>query len=255
MKFKELKLFLDEKAARYEQTSFLTSDPIQIPHRFSQKEDIEIAGFIVASIAWGNRLSIIKSGSKIIELMENDPFRFVLHHSTKDLIPVEKFVHRTFKGIDLNYFIKALKNLYQHHGGLEAAFTQNSLAIRMDDNIHNFRILFFELAHEKRTEKHIADPKNGSAAKRINMFLRWMVRSNKMGVDFGLWKTIQPSQLSCPLDVHTGNVARSLGLLKRKQNDQKAVMELDTVLRKLDPHDPVKYDFALFGLGVFEHFS
>lgn len=251
----ELLSFLNEKAAHYEQPFFLESDPIQIPHQFSSKEDIEIIGFLTASVAWGNRLSIIKSGQKMSELLEHDPYRFILHHQKKDLTALKPFVHRTFNGIDFCYFITALRHIYVHHGGLEEAFTKNPKAHNMEMNIHHFRSLFFELAHEKRTEKHVADPLRGSAAKRINMFLRWMVREAKKGVDFGLWSRITPAQLSCPLDVHSGNVARSLGLLKRKQNDQKAVMELDTALRKLDPIDPVKYDYALFGLGVFEDFS
>lgn len=247
--------FLNEKAAHYEQPFFLESDPIQIPHQFSKKEDIEIIGFLIASIAWGNRLSIIKSGHKIIKLLEHDPLSFVLNHKKKDLAALLDFTHRTFNGIDLCYFIKALRHIYQHHGGLEKAFTINPKAENMDKNIHQFRSLFFELPHEKRTEKHVADPMRGSATKRINMFLRWMVRESKKGVDFGIWNRISPAQLSCPLDLHSGRVARSLGLIKRKQNDQKTVFELDTALRKLDPQDPVKYDFALFGLGVFEDFN
>ncbi len=252
MNSKELKDFLDHKAATYEQPHFLEHDPIQIPHLFKKKEDVEIAGFLVASIAWGNRLSIIKSGNRMLELMGNDPYHFIMHHTEKDLVHFSSFVHRTFNGSDFIYFVKALKHIYIEHQGLEAAFSKVSNATRLDENIHQFRNLFFELEHEKRTEKHVADPLKGSAAKRINMFLRWMVRNNKNGVDFGIWKTLPPAKLSCPLDVHSGNVARSLGLLKRKQNDQKAVEELDLTLRKFDPLDPVKYDYALFGLGVFE---
>ena len=248
----DLKDFLDHKAATYEQPHFLKHDPIQIPHLFDKKEDIEIAGFLVASIAWGNRLSIIKSGKRMLELMGNDPYHFVMQHTEKDLVPFSTFVHRTFNGGDLCYFIKALKNLYSRHNGLEAAFSNIDKTNRIDQNIHRFCNTFFELVHEKRTEKHVADPLKGSAAKRINMFLRWMVRDSKNGVDFGLWKSLSPAQLSCPLDVHSGNVARNLGLLKRKQNDQKAVEELDRSLRNFDPKDPVKYDYALFGLGVFE---
>lgn len=252
MKSEELKDFLNHKAVTYEQPHFLEYDPIQIPHLFHKKEDIEIAAFLVASIAWGNRQSIIKNGKHMMELMGNDPYHFVMHHKEADLIPFSTFVHRTFNGTDFSYFIKALKYLYTKHNGLEGAFTQLSNKTRLDQNIHAFRNCFFELEHEKRIQKHVADPIKGSAAKRINMFLRWMVRDNKKGVDFGLWKTISPAQLSCPLDVHSGNVARSLGLLKRKQNDQKAVEELDFSLRSFDALDPVKYDYALFGLGVFE---
>ena len=252
MNSKELKDFLDYKAAMYEQPHFLEHDPIQIPHIFKKKEDIEIAGFLVSSIAWGNRITIIKSGKLILELMGNDPYHFIKYHTKKDLAPFSNFVHRTFNGRDLTYFIKALKHLYSKHNGLEAAFSKTLNNNRLDKNIHEFRNSFFELKHEKRTEKHVADPVKGSAAKRINMFLRWMVRDSKKGVDFGIWKKISPAQLSCPLDVHSGNVARNLGLLNRKQNDQKAVEELDLCLRKFDPIDPVKYDYALFGLGVYE---
>ena len=252
MNKKELKEFLDYKAAYYEQPHFLEQDPIQIPHLFQKKEDIEISGFLVATIAWGNRQSIIKSGKRILELMDNDPFQFIMEHKERDLNSFDSFVHRTFNGTDLRFFIKALQSIYLNNGGLENIFSKAPKSKRLDQNIHEFRNCFFKLEHEKRTEKHIADPLKGSAAKRINMFLRWMVRSNKRGVDFGLWNAITPAQLSCPLDVHSGNVARSLGLLKRNQNDQKAVVALDTVLRQLDPLDPVKYDYALFGLGVFE---
>tara|TARA_B100001093_G_C26776853_1_gene992746 strand:- start:407 stop:1174 length:768 start_codon:yes stop_codon:yes gene_type:complete len=248
----EIKDFLDYKAAEYEQPSFLEYDPIQIPHLFNKKEDIEIAGFLISSIAWGNRLSIIKSGKRMLELMGNDPYHFVMQHTEKDLDTFSNFVHRTFNGSDLSYFIRALRNLYVKYDGLEATFSKTLNNDRLVQNINEFRNYFFELKHEKRTEKHVANPFKGSAAKRINMFLRWMVRDSKNGVDFGLWKSISPSQLSCPLDIHSGNVARSLGLLYRKQNDQKAVEELDLNLRKYDPQDPVKYDYALFGLGVFE---
>ena len=248
----ELEDFLNYKASTYENIRFLEDYPIQIPHTFKKKEDVEISAFLVASIAWGNRKSIIKSGQRMMSLMENDPYHFVLDHREADLKALDSFVHRTFNGNDLRFFIKALKQLYLVHGGLEASFSKIPLEERLEQNIHNFRNLFFEMDHEKRTQKHVADPLRGSAAKRINMFLRWMVRSSKNHVDFGIWKTLSSAQLSCPLDVHSGNVARSLGLLKRKQNDQKAVLELDTNLRKLDPKDPVKYDFALFGLGVFE---
>lgn len=255
MQSSNLKTFLNEKAKTYEQRSFIAEDPISIPHQFSKKEDIEIAGFLIATIAWGNRVSILKSGKRMMELMENDPYTYVLHHTPKDLKKLSPFVHRTFNGTDFSYFIRALQHIYRNHRGLEVAFSKNPEAQRMDENIHHFRSLFFELEHEKRTEKHVSDPLSGSAAKRINMYLRWMVRSSKNRVDFGLWKRLTPAQLSCPLDVHTGNVARALGLLQRKQNDQKALQELDDQLRRYDPVDPVKYDFALFGLGVYEGFG
>ncbi|MEW2921986.1 TIGR02757 family protein [Muricauda sp. ANG21] len=250
----ELKIFLDEKVEQYNHPRFLEDDPLQIPHRFSKKEDIEISGFLTATIAWGNRKSIINNASKLMELLDNAPYNFVLNHTQNDLEKLTPFVHRTFNGLDLDYFINSLKNIYENHDGLETVFSKNQEKNTLQPAISKFKEVFFELPHLPRTTKHISDPNKGSAAKRINMFLRWMVRDSNTGVDFGLWKSLQPSQLSCPLDVHSGNVARKLKLLKRKQNDAKALLELDNKLRKLDPTDPVKYDFALFGLGVFEKF-
>ncbi|MEC5167107.1 uncharacterized protein (TIGR02757 family) [Flavobacterium sp. PL11] len=254
----ELKDFLDEKVLQYNTLEFIETDPVQIPHLFTQKEDIEIAGFLSATIAWGNRTMIIKNSYKMLELMGNAPFDFVRSHSEKDLQALEFFVHRTFNGNDFASFIRSLKNIYLNHGGLEAVFSKNqsrSLGTKsMQKSIHEFKKLFFEIPHQYRTQKHVSDPLNNSAAKRINMYLRWMVRQDNKGVDLGIWKSISPAALSCPLDVHSGNVARKLGLLNRKQNDGKAVAELDLQLRKLDINDPVKYDFALFGLGIFEGF-
>lgn len=250
----ELKLFLDEKVILYNNPNFIESDPIQIPHLFSLKEDIEIAGFLAATIAWGNRKMIIKNASKMMELMGNSPFDFVMNHNNSQLEKLDNFVHRTFNGIDFRSFVLGLQNVYKNHNGLEAIFTKNQEVSSMQNSISEFKKLFFETKHQQRTQKHISDPMNNSAAKRINMFLRWMVRQDKAGVDFGIWKNIPTSILSCPLDVHSGNVARKLELLTRKQNDAKAVSELDINLRNLDKNDPVKYDFALFGLGVFEKF-
>jgi uncharacterized protein (TIGR02757 family) len=252
MNKQELKSFLDFKSQHYESEFFIAHDPIQIPHQFSKKEDIEIAGFLTATIAWGNRVSILKSAEKMMDIMEGAPHDFVLHHKTKDLNNFRGFVHRTFNEEDIQYFIRSLSNIYKHHGGLEGVFSDGEIQIQ--ERIHRFKQIFFKLNHLPRTHKHVSDPLRGSAAKRINMFLRWMVRSNEKGVDFGLWKKISPSMLSIPLDVHTGNVARKLKLLKRKQNDAKALQSLDLSLRKFDPDDPVKYDFALFGLGAFEKF-
>ncbi|QAA80953.1 TIGR02757 family protein [Aequorivita sp. H23M31] len=249
-----IKEFLDEKVATYNNQNFIDSDPIQIPHLFSKKEDIEIAGFLMATIAWGNRKSIINNGHRLVELMGGSPHDFVMNFSSNDSELLSGFVHRTFNGSDLIYFIQALQNIYGNHGGLESIFTKHANISSAQQAIHEFKKIFFALPHLARTEKHISDPLKNSAAKRINMFLRWMVRSDNAGVDFGLWKDISPSLLSCPLDVHSGNVARKIGLLNRKQNDAKAVMELDAILRTLDAKDPVKYDFALFGLGVFEGF-
>lgn len=250
----EIREFLDLKVAEYNKPLFLASDPIQIPHAFSLKQDIEISGFLTATIAWGNRKSIINNANLLMDLMDQAPYQFVMEHTDEDLRSLESYVHRTFNGSDLQYFIPALKHLYTNHDGMEAVFSRHARKSTLQPAITKFKEYFFELPHEQRTKKHISDPAKGSAAKRINMFLRWMIRDASTGVDFGLWKSLSPAQLSCPLDVHSGNVARKLGLLTRKQNDAKAVAELDANLRLLDPNDPVKYDFALFGLGVFEKF-
>ncbi len=250
----ELKEFLDTKVSLYNNPKFIDSDPIKIPHKFSKKEDIEIIGFLTATIAWGNRKSIIINANKMAKLMDFSPFDFVINHRASDLENLNGFVHRTFNAEDFKQFIKSLRHIYQTHGGLESIFNKYCTEESLQVSIHKFKKIFFEIKHLKRSEKHVSDPLRNSAAKRINMYLRWMVRNDNNGVDFGIWKSLKPSQLSCPLDVHSGNVARKLGLLKRKQNDAKALLELDTALRKLDPTDPVKYDFALFGLGVFEGF-
>lgn len=251
---KLLKEFLDEKVVQYNNPQFIESDPIQIPHRFSRKEDIEISGFLVATIAWGQRKTIINNGLKLMDLMGDSPYDFVMQFSEKDEERLSGFVHRTFNSIDLTYFMYALQHIYQNHSGMEIIFSTYAKNDSLQLAIHHFKKVFFELPHPKRTQKHVSDPLKNSAAKRINMFLRWMVRNDHAGVDFGIWNSLAPSQLSCPLDVHSGNVARKLKLLKRKQNDGKALSELDTALRSLDNVDPVKYDFALFGLGVFEGF-
>lgn len=254
MNSSELKSFLDEKVIQYNTLEFIESDPVQIPHLFSQKEDIEIAGFLSATIAWGNRKMIIKNSHKMMDLMGNAPYDFVMSHSENDLERLKTFVHRTFNGQDFASFITSLKNIYQNHNGLESVYAKNQELKTMQNSISEFKKTFFEIPHQYRTQKHISDPLNNSAAKRINMFLRWMVRQDNKGVDLGIWQSISPASLSCPLDVHSGNVARKLGLLTRKQNDGKALVELDTKLREFDANDPVKYDFALFGLGVFEGF-
>ncbi|MDO4728933.1 MAG: TIGR02757 family protein [Bacteroidota bacterium] len=250
MNFNEFKDFLDEKVLQYNQKYFIDSDPIQIPHLFTQKQDIEIAGFLTATIAWGNRKMIIKNAYRIMELLGNNPYDFVMNHSDNELSSLNDFVHRTFNGVDLEGFVKALRGLYTKYDSLELIFNKYD---NLQEAIHCFRNEFFSFEHQIRTQKHLSDPRKGSAAKRLNMFLRWMVRNDGI-VDFGIWQTIPPSKLSCPLDVHSGNVARRLGLLHRKQNDAKALMELDNSLRALDVDDPVKYDYALFGLGVFEGF-
>jgi len=254
MNFSELKEFLDLKAQHYQSQEFIEADPIQIPHCFSKKEDIEIAGFLAATIAWGNRTSIIKNATKMMSLMDESPYDFITNHEAKDLEVFNGFVHRTFNAEDLKYFVGALQNLYKNHGGLETAMSQDAAELGVQTALHHFKKRFFELPHQIRTQKHLADPLKGSAAKRINMYLRWMVRSSSTGVDFGIWESIHSRQLSCPLDVHSGTIARKLGILDRKQNDAKAVLELDNQLRLMDAEDPVKYDFALFGLGAFEKF-
>jgi uncharacterized protein (TIGR02757 family) len=250
----ELKFFLDEKVELYNNPNFIESDPIQIPHLFSLKEDIEIAGFLAATISWGNRKMIIQNSNKMMHLMGNSPYDFVMHHTYDNLEKLTPFVHRTFNGIDFKTFITGLKHIYTNHNGLEAVFARFPNEVSMQKSISEFKKIFFEIEHQSRTQKHISDPLNNSAAKRINMFLRWMVRQDNKGVDLGIWKSILPSLLSCPLDVHSGNVARKLGLLTRTQNDGKALTALDLKLRQFDKNDPVKYDFALFGLGIFEGF-
>ncbi len=250
----EIKDFLEEKVIQYNRPEFVESDPIFVPHRFSHKEDIEISGFLAATLAWGKRPMIIKNALKMMSLMSTEPHDFIMCHSEGNLEKLDGFVHRTFNTIDAKYFVKALKHIYTKHDGLEGIFSKYGSHASVIQAIQTFRSIFFSLPHPARTAKHVANPNRGSAAKRINMFLRWMVRNDNRGVDFGLWKTIHPRVLSCPLDVHSGNVARKLGLLTRKQNDIKAVNELDTSLRAMDADDPVKYDFALFGLGVFEKF-
>ncbi|MCF8234641.1 MAG: TIGR02757 family protein [Bacteroidales bacterium] len=247
---KNLKDFLEFKYRQYNRPEFIECDPVSVPHQFKKKEDFEVAGFLTATIAWGQRKTIIRNALSMLERMEFEPHDFILNSTAPEKIKFTTFVHRTFNGIDCVYFLTSLQNIYQNHNGLENCFKGNNVK----KAILNFRKVFFELPHPARTEKHVANPTAGSSAKRINMFLRWMVRKDKQGVDFGLWNQIRPSELFCPLDVHSGRVARKLGLLSRKQNDWKAVEELTANLRKLDACDPVKYDYALFGLGVFEGF-
>jgi uncharacterized protein (TIGR02757 family) len=252
MNKKQLKSFLDEKAYLYEDLYFIENDPIQIPHLFSKKEDIEIAGFLTAIIAWGQRKTIISNARKLMSWMDNAPHDFLLNHQEEDLKKFITFVHRTFNADDLLYFIYRLSVMYKHEGGLEKAFTdlyqQENKNLLL--SISRFKEGFFRLDHLSRSEKHLSDPEKNSSAKRINMYLRWMVRSSDRGVDFGIWKQIPSSALFIPLDVHSGNVARQLKLISRKQNDRKTLEELMGILRTMDPIDPVKYDFALFGMGV-----
>lgn len=264
----KLKDFLDEKVEQYNNVSFIKDDPISIPHLFSKKQDIEIAGFFAAIFAWGNRTIIINKAKELMQLMEMQPYEFCLHHDAKDLKLLLKFKHRTFNTTDLLYFIEFLKFHYSNYTSLEEAFVMNiseafpagGEPVPMNRDLVetcliHFHHYFFSLEHvPSRTKKHIATPEKKSNCKRLNMFLRWMVRKDNKGVDFGIWNKIKPSQLICPIDVHVARVAKRFGLLQRKQVDWQCALELTNYLRTLDPHDPVKYDFALFGLGVIEKY-
>lgn len=247
---KDLKNFLDEKVRQYNNPAFIELDPIQIPHSYTHKEDIEISGFLSAVISWGNRASIVKNAKRMMAYMGDSPYEFILNHNDQQLKKLDGFVHRTFNSGDFMTFIEALKHLYKHKNGLEGIFEKYQTDQSLQPAIHELKKEFFNIPHLERTRKHLPDPTMGSAAKKINMYLRWMIRKDDAGVDFGIWKNISPSILSCPLDIHSGNIARRLGLLHRKQNDARAVAELDGVLRQMDSNDPVKYDFALFGLGI-----
>ncbi len=243
----EIKALLDDKVLIYEQPSFISSDPISIPHRFSQKEDIEIAGFLASIIAWGNRKAILKSCNTMMNMLGNEPYNFISSASDAEISQLSKFVYRTFQGEDLPQMVRALRYVYQN-GGLEKIFTPIAGETMRTVLIRLYSTLLPHLGQHAR--KHIANVSKASAGKRLNMFLRWMVRSNERGVDFGLWKNISPSTLMLPLDVHSGNVSRHFGILTRKANDWKAVEEATNILRTFCPSDPVKYDFALFGAGV-----
>ncbi len=251
-KILELKHFLNEKVDFYNQPSFIKDDPISIPHLFAKQPDIEIAALFAAIFSWGNRTTIINKSKELMQLMGMQPHQFVIHHSTKDLQKLLSFKHRTFTADDLYYFIEFFHQHFKKSNSLEIAFFPTK-GMTVEEGLNHFKNYFFSGEHLKRTEKHISSPQQKSSCKRLNMFLRWMVRNDKNGVDFGHWKSIQPSQLICPLDVHVARVARQYGLLYRKQNDWQAALELTTNLRILDKQDPVKYDFALFGTGVMEN--
>ncbi len=253
----DLKDFLDRKVVQYNRPEFITLDPISIPHRFRKKQDIEITGFIAAILAWGQRKTIINKCLELFHMMDNSPHDFMLHHTEKDLKPFLNFKHRTFNDLDTLYFIEFFSWFYRNHHSLEEAFIigNNKDENAIESVLGNFHDFFFQLPDApQRTRKHIATPKRKAACKRINMFLRWMVRSDDNGVDFGLWKSIRPHQLICPCDLHVDRVGRKLGLITRKQTDWQTAVELTRKLREFDPLDPVKYDFALFGLGVEEKF-
>jgi uncharacterized protein (TIGR02757 family) len=248
-----LKDFLDEKAARYNQPEFIDPDPIAIPHEYSKLQDIEITGFWAAMLAWGQRKTILNKSRELFALMDNSPHEFIMNHREADLKPFLKFRHRTFNPDDTLYFISFFRHFYRENDTLEKAFVKEMHQgdTTVEQGINGFHSLFFSLPEAPaRTRKHVATPARNSACKRINMFLRWMVRKDDHGVDFGLWRSISPDQLVCPCDVHVDRVARRLGLIDRKQTDWKTALELTEKLREFDPQDPVKYDFALFGLGL-----
>ena len=251
----DIKMFLDEKYLQYNNPSFIECDPISIPHRFSGLHDREISGFLTAAIAWGRRDLILRSCRMMMDLMDNSPYEFIMAASDEELMRFSRFVHRTFNGTDCIYFLKGLRHIYSGFDSMEDVIIQGmKTSGSVKEGLSFLRLTFFSLPHASRNEKHFADVMGGSAGKRLNMFLRWMVRSDNCGVDFGIWKKIDPSVLYIPLDLHSGNTARRLGLLTRKMNDWRAVEELTAILRDFDPADPVKYDFALFGLGVNEKF-
>jgi len=254
VKIEEIKAFLDEKVVLYNQPDFIANDPISIPHMFSDRQDIEIAGFLIATIAWGRRDLILKSARQLVVLLEHAPAEFILNASETDWERFDRFYYRTFSSVDCLYFLKALKRIYLDYGGLEDVFVEGYQRGGLVNALSHFRNIFLSFDVPQRTTKHVANINKGASAKRLNMFLRWMVRSDDKGVDFGIWDRISSRDLLLPLDIHSGNIARKLNLLKRKQNDFKAVEEVTKVLRGFDVNDPVKYDFALFGLGVNEAF-
>lgn len=245
--------FLNTKADWYNRPSFIKDDPVSIPHLFSLKQDIEIAGFFAAIFAWGNRTTIINKSRELMELMGMSPYKFCTGHSRTDLKKLMSFRHRTFNATDLLYFISFLQKHYRQEESLESAFTRHGKTVeQMLTGFHHY--FFSSDDFPARTKKHIASPERGSTCKRLNMYLRWMVRRDQKKVDFGIWKNISPAGLICPIDLHVARVARRFGILQRKQTDWLAAVELTNYLRTLDPKDPVKYDFALFGLGVMEKF-
>ena len=252
----DLKQFLDKKVDEYNQPSFIKDDPISIPHLFSKKQDIEIAGFFAAIFSWGNRTTIIQKGKELMQRMDMSPFEFCKNYDKKDLKRLSGFKHRTFNADDLFYFVDFFHQHYKSSSTLETAFSK--WMNRKDENIGEaligFRKYFFSFEHLKRTEKHISSPYQKSSCKRLNMFLRWMVRKDNNGVDFGVWKSISPAQLICPVDLHVARVAKRFKLLERKNPDWQAALELTFHLKQFDKNDPAKYDFALFALGIAEKF-
>ncbi|KAA2244726.1 TIGR02757 family protein [Chitinophaga agrisoli] len=256
MKSRELKQYLDAKAAYYDHPDFIKNDPVCIPHRFSKLQDVEIAGLFAATLAWGNRTTIINKCTELLSLMDDAPFEFIRYHQPMDRRRLMQFCHRTFNGLDLLYFVEFLQHYYTNVTSLEFAFSGH--IIPEDETVEKalagFHRIFFGLEHPERTRKHISTPEKNSACKRLNMYLRWMVRRDKNGVDFGLWQHISPAQLVCPVDVHVARVATRLGLISEAKSNWKTALELTARLREMDPEDPTKYDFALFGLGVIEKY-
>jgi uncharacterized protein (TIGR02757 family) len=253
-----LKALLDAAVTRYNQPDFIAADPISIPHRFTKPQDREIMAFWAATLAWGQRKTIIQSANRLAELMDQAPYDFILNHEEQDRARFESFKHRTFQATDTLWFLEFFQNYYRKHTSLETAFARHLSPgdQTIENALRGFHHDFFDLPFApERTRKHVATPARGSTCKRLNMFLRWMVRQDNAGVDFGIWKNIRPAQLLIPLDVHVERVARQLGLLQRKQTDWLSVLELTANLRAFDPADPVKYDFALFGMGVLEDFD
>ena len=253
----KLKDFLDRKVKEYNQPSFITHDPISLPHRFSKGQDIEIAAFFACIFAWGNRTTIINKTGELLKLMDDAPYDFIIHHSEKELQKLLSFKHRTFNATDLLYFLLFLKQHYKQQASLETAFSKwmNREEGTIEQALAGFHDYFFSLNDAPaRTKKHIATPARGSTCKRLCMLLRWMVRSDGCGVDFGIWKSISPSQLICPVDLHVARVARQFGLITRRQTDWLTALELTEALKTFDKQDPAKYDFALFSLGIIEKF-
>jgi uncharacterized protein (TIGR02757 family) len=252
--FHELKEFLDEKVDLYNRPGFIENDPISVPHKFAKKQDVEISALFAAVLAWGQRKTIIRKCNELMERMDNDPHNFILNHSEKDLKQFKDFKHRTFNETDTLFFIESLKTLYTKNPSLESSFLLDGEPT-IEKGLIKFHHAFFEIDHPRRTQKHLPTPERKSTCKRINMYLRWMVRDDNRGVDFGLWKRISPAQLVCPCDLHVDRVGRKLKLITRKQTDWQTALQLTENLRKFDPSDPVKYDFALFGLGIDERWS
>ncbi len=248
---RELRPVLDEAYETYHKPVFIQDDPISIPHLFTKKEDIEIAGFYAAIFSWGQRKTIIAKSKELLSMMENKPHEFLIGASANDLKAFCHFKHRTFNADDFYAIHHGLKMIYREHGGLEKVIGQGFKTQDAWHGLISLNKIIFSYDHLPRTRKHISNPETGSACKRLHMFLRWMVRKDTKGIDFGLWKDIPPAQLLCPLDVHVANTARKMGLLHRKQNDRKAVDELTDTLKTLDPDDPAKYDYALFGLSRY----